>query len=571
VTVGEALAEARYRAGLTVDEVSERTRIREAVIRCIEQDDYDACGGDLYVRGYVRAIAGAVGIDAQPLIREFDAAQANGPSAAPGPFAPQSQVAAAPAAPAAAEPAPARPSPVRPAPVGGAAAVPGHDLTVSDLPAVTAGPAFTVADPGSARGPGFGLAGPAHTLADPRFRLFDPVPGDPFAEPGAGYPFGNPDPGFMTAEPVYRVADPAFTAAEPTFTAAAETAFAAAEPTFTPAEPTFTAAEPMFTAAAEPAFTAAEGFYTSADQPFGAAEPTFTASGPTFTAGGPVFAAAAPDSAIADPWGSPPEKAFAPAAPAYSRPASPSAWRGRIRSRRWAVGVLVLVMLAAAAAILAGTHIVSSLRHTPVASSAVVHNQKAQSGSGTGAKTTPGGAKATKPPAKSKSGNPGTRKPKPKPKPHPVAPPVRSLPIALAAAFGPEGTSDGDNPQGAMFPITPGASLPWQTHWYTTADFGLLKHGTGLLLDMGKTVTVTSVRIDLSAYRGADLQLQTAGADLARLRVVASASDVGGTVRLRLAAPVRARYVLIWFTLLPPDGQGTYRESIYHVVVNGRR
>ena len=82
MTVGEALAEARYQAGLTVDEVSERTRIREAVIRCIEQDDYGACGGDLYVHGYVRAIAGAIGIDAQPLIREYDLGRAEAPGSA---------------------------------------------------------------------------------------------------------------------------------------------------------------------------------------------------------------------------------------------------------------------------------------------------------------------------------------------------------------------------------------------------------------------------------------------------------------------------------------------------------
>ena len=72
MTVGESLTEARYQAGLSVDELSERTRIRDSVIRSIERDDYEACGGDLYVRGYVRAIAGAVGIDAQPLIQEFD-------------------------------------------------------------------------------------------------------------------------------------------------------------------------------------------------------------------------------------------------------------------------------------------------------------------------------------------------------------------------------------------------------------------------------------------------------------------------------------------------------------------
>ena len=73
MTVGESLTEARYQAGLTIDELSERTKIREAVIRSIEDDDYEACGGDLYVRGYVRAIAGAIGIDAQPLIRDYDA------------------------------------------------------------------------------------------------------------------------------------------------------------------------------------------------------------------------------------------------------------------------------------------------------------------------------------------------------------------------------------------------------------------------------------------------------------------------------------------------------------------
>ena len=78
MTVGEALTEARNQAGLSVDELSERTRIRGTIIRSIEQDDYDACGGDLYVRGYVRAIAGAVGIDAQPLIREYDEGRSSG-------------------------------------------------------------------------------------------------------------------------------------------------------------------------------------------------------------------------------------------------------------------------------------------------------------------------------------------------------------------------------------------------------------------------------------------------------------------------------------------------------------
>jgi Helix-turn-helix domain len=73
VTIGQALAEARHRAGLTVAEVSERTRIREKIIRAIENDDYSTCGGDFYARGNIRAVAKVVGTDSGPLIQEYDA------------------------------------------------------------------------------------------------------------------------------------------------------------------------------------------------------------------------------------------------------------------------------------------------------------------------------------------------------------------------------------------------------------------------------------------------------------------------------------------------------------------
>jgi cytoskeletal protein RodZ len=73
VSIGESLAEARRQAGLTVAEVSQRTRIRESIIRGIEQGDFSACGGDFYARGHIRSIAAAVGIDPAPLISEYDA------------------------------------------------------------------------------------------------------------------------------------------------------------------------------------------------------------------------------------------------------------------------------------------------------------------------------------------------------------------------------------------------------------------------------------------------------------------------------------------------------------------
>src|SRR5215831_16797408 len=73
VPIGESLAQARQRAGLTVAEVSEQTRIREAVIEGIEGGDYSACGGDFYARANIRSIAKVVGADSGPLIAEYDA------------------------------------------------------------------------------------------------------------------------------------------------------------------------------------------------------------------------------------------------------------------------------------------------------------------------------------------------------------------------------------------------------------------------------------------------------------------------------------------------------------------
>ena len=73
MSIGETLADARRQAGLTITQVSRETRIRESIIRDIEQGDFSACGGDFYARGHIRSIAGVVGTDPVPLISEYDA------------------------------------------------------------------------------------------------------------------------------------------------------------------------------------------------------------------------------------------------------------------------------------------------------------------------------------------------------------------------------------------------------------------------------------------------------------------------------------------------------------------
>jgi cytoskeletal protein RodZ len=72
VSIGDTLASARRDAGLSLTQISQRTRIRETIIRGIEKDDFSLCGGDFYARGHIRSVAKAVGLDPDPLIQEYD-------------------------------------------------------------------------------------------------------------------------------------------------------------------------------------------------------------------------------------------------------------------------------------------------------------------------------------------------------------------------------------------------------------------------------------------------------------------------------------------------------------------
>jgi len=134
------------------------------------------------------------------------------------------------------------------------------------------------------------------------------------------------------------------------------------------------------------------------------------------------------------------------------------------------------------------------------------------------------------------------------------------------SAFAPRGESDGDNPQLAKFAIKGNPA----TAWYTTASLVNLGPGTGLLLDMSRLVTITGAQITLGSIPGADFQLRPVAAPaLADLPPIARTTDAGGVVRLRVAPPVRGRYVLIWFTRLPADPSGTFQAIISNITLDG--
>jgi hypothetical protein len=150
-----------------------------------------------------------------------------------------------------------------------------------------------------------------------------------------------------------------------------------------------------------------------------------------------------------------------------------------------------------------------------------------------------------------------------------TAPSPTPLPITSAVAFGPAGPSQGDNPAEASLAVDGSDSTAWHTDWYAAAT--LNGHpGTGLLLDMGSSVTVSSVQVLLGSTPGGTVQLLAGNTpSLADLPVVAQAANPGGTLTLQPGTPVTARYVLLWFTKLPPDNAGTYEAYVYNVVVSG--
>ncbi len=333
MSIGEALAEARRQAGLTVTQVSDQTRIREMIIIAVEGDDFSACGGDLHARGYIRIIARAVGADPEPLIQEYQAPR-------PGPQA---------------------------------------------------------------------------------------IPDD--------------------------------------------------------------AGEPV--------------------------TPTRMRKRP-----GPQ---AIPDDA--------------------AEPVTPTRMRKRRRLDWVAVGWLALAVWIGFYAY----HFLAGSRHATIApTSAGAHPVTQRPSHGRQAPPAP------------KTTTPG-------------AATARALTAASAAAFGPSGAGHGDNSGLAHLAIDANPATAWHTDWYATAHFANLYPGTGLLVDMGRPVTITAAQITLGTAHGAGLQLRVGAAPaLADLRPAAYAANTGGVVRLRLPTPARGRYVLIWFTSLPPDPVGTFQVSVYDLRLEGR-
>jgi hypothetical protein len=139
--------------------------------------------------------------------------------------------------------------------------------------------------------------------------------------------------------------------------------------------------------------------------------------------------------------------------------------------------------------------------------------------------------------------------------------------------------SDSEDSAAQQNAIDGSASTFWGTDTYQNhANFGNLKAGTGLLIDMGKTVQLSKVEVSVGKICCTTAQIYLGNSAamsktaLQNFTLVGQKATGTGVLSYPVSATATGRYVLIWLTgNLPPDPDqpGQYQGRIYNVVVHG--
>ncbi len=66
------LAQFRKRAGLSIEEIAERTKISLRFLRAIELEEFEKLPGGIFSTSYIRQYAAAIGYDEAELLGQFD-------------------------------------------------------------------------------------------------------------------------------------------------------------------------------------------------------------------------------------------------------------------------------------------------------------------------------------------------------------------------------------------------------------------------------------------------------------------------------------------------------------------
>ena len=93
---------------------------------------------------------------------------------------------------------------------------------------------------------------------------------------------------------------------------------------------------------------------------------------------------------------------------------------------------------------------------------------------------------------------------------------------------------------------------------------------------MGHAVSFSSVSVTFGSQPGAQVELRVGNSNarsqqnLDSMKVVASASSPTGAFNFKIKGPAVGRYLVVWFTKLPPaPGGGKYEAQVFNVAVRG--
>jgi serine/threonine protein kinase len=165
----------------------------------------------------------------------------------------------------------------------------------------------------------------------------------------------------------------------------------------------------------------------------------------------------------------------------------------------------------------------------------------------------------------------------PPPKPTPSQQPTHAPAVVTLK---PVSATASDNPDKAGLTIDGDPGTFWYSQYYLNyPDFGRLKAGIGLVLDMGEQVKVSQVQVRLGPTPGANVQIMVnnspqppSSAVPPSGPVAAKATDISGWYTFTLKHPATGRDVVIWFSKLPPKpGTGNhYQADVYNVTIRGK-
>lgn len=69
--IGEALRAARRQQGRSLADAAAATRVRESYLAALEEEEFAALGGDVYVKGFLRSYARFLGLNPEPLLESY--------------------------------------------------------------------------------------------------------------------------------------------------------------------------------------------------------------------------------------------------------------------------------------------------------------------------------------------------------------------------------------------------------------------------------------------------------------------------------------------------------------------